>query len=69
MDDSSVLVSTDGGVTVTRHPTPCPAAGGPPGPDYGDRLGQLLLTDNGGLTWHTVTFWRAVCELYIRFIW
>jgi hypothetical protein len=25
-------------------------------PDHGDRLGQLLLTDNGGLTWHAVTF-------------
>jgi len=25
-------------------------------PDYGDRLGQLLLTDSGGLTWHAVTF-------------
>ena len=170
MDGSSVLVSTDGGVTVTRHATPCLAAGGPfpvvtsvaaeaprglallcagqgytghtdktvyasgdlgatwklaghpasagdggmiaasaPGhltiattsaaswlyysadnggtwwtevtypdggqgwndlgftsardgvvihghPYYGDRLGQLLLTDNGGLTWHTVMF-------------
>lgn len=170
VDGSSVLVSTDGGVTVTRHPTPCLAAGGPfpvvtsvaaeaprglallcagqgytghtdktvyasgdlgatwklaghpasagdggmiaasaPGhltiattsaaswlyysadngrtwrtevtypdggqgwndlgftsardgvvihghPYYGDRLGQLLLTDNGGLTWHTVMF-------------
>ena len=25
-------------------------------PAYGDMLGQLLLTDNGGLTWHAVTF-------------
>jgi BNR/Asp-box repeat len=25
-------------------------------PYYGDQLGQLLLTDNGGLTWHAVTF-------------
>ena len=24
-------------------------------PAYGDMLGQLLLTDNGGLTWHAVT--------------
>jgi hypothetical protein len=25
-------------------------------PAYGDMAGQLLLTDNGGLTWHAVTF-------------
>ena len=25
-------------------------------PVYGDMLGQLLLTDNGGLTWHAATF-------------
>jgi hypothetical protein len=25
-------------------------------PYYGDMLGQLQLTDNGGLTWHAVTF-------------
>ena len=25
-------------------------------PYYGDMLGRLLLTDNGGLTWHAVTF-------------
>jgi hypothetical protein len=25
-------------------------------PQYGDMLGQLLLTGNGGLTWHAVTF-------------
>jgi hypothetical protein len=25
-------------------------------PYYGDMLGQLLLTENGGLTWHVVTF-------------
>jgi hypothetical protein len=25
-------------------------------PAYGDMLGQLLLTNNGGLTWHAVTF-------------
>ena len=28
-DGSSVLVTTDGGLTVTRHATPCPAAGDP----------------------------------------
>jgi len=25
-------------------------------PAYRDMPGQLLLTDNGGLTWHAVTF-------------
>ena len=25
------------------------------GPVFGDMLGQLLLTDDGGLTWHAVT--------------
>jgi BNR/Asp-box repeat len=25
-------------------------------PAYGDMVGQLLLTDNGGLTWHAVAF-------------
>ena len=29
LDGSSVLVTTDGGLTVTKHATPCPAAGNP----------------------------------------
>jgi hypothetical protein len=29
VDGSSVLVTSDGGLTVTRHATPCPAAGDP----------------------------------------
>jgi len=29
VDGSSVLVTTNGDLTVTRHPTPCPAAGSP----------------------------------------
>src|SRR5439155_8872867 len=29
VDGSSVLVTRNGGLTVTKHPTPCPAAGSP----------------------------------------
>jgi len=24
-------------------------------PTYGDMLGQLLMTENGGLTWHAIS--------------
>jgi hypothetical protein len=62
---SSVLVSTDGSVTYPDGGQGWNDLGFTSArdgvvihghPDYGDRLGQLLLTDNGGLTWHTVTF-------------
>ena len=105
VDGASVLVTGNGGRTVTRPTTPCGAAGrsfpaatsvaveGPYGlallctgqgyvshtdktvyvsgdlgfttvsdgvvihgrPVFGDMLGRLLLTDDGGLTWHAVT--------------
>jgi hypothetical protein len=38
------FTTTGDGVIIHGHPA------------YGDMLGQLLLTDNGGLTWHAVTF-------------
>ena len=38
------FTTTRDGVVIHGHPA------------YGDLLGQLLLTDNGGLTWHAVTF-------------
>ena len=38
------FTTTGDGVVIHGHPA------------YGDMLGQLLLTDNGGLTWHAVTF-------------
>jgi photosystem II stability/assembly factor-like uncharacterized protein len=38
------FTATRDGVVIHGHPA------------YGDMLGQLLLTDNGGLTWHAVTF-------------
>src|ERR1700730_1532762 len=38
------FTTTPDGVVIHGHPA------------YGDMLGQLLLTDNGGLTWHAVTF-------------
>jgi BNR/Asp-box repeat len=38
------FTTTDDGVIIHGHPY------------YGDMLGQLLLTENGGLTWHAVTF-------------
>ena len=38
------FTTTRDGVVIHGHPA------------YGDMLGQLLLTDNGGLTWHAVTF-------------
>jgi BNR/Asp-box repeat protein len=38
------FTTTDDGVVIRGHPA------------YADMLGQLLLTDNGGLTWHAVTF-------------
>ncbi len=36
------------GVVIHGHPT------------YGDMLGQLLITENSGLTWHAIKFLRAV---------
>lgn len=38
------FTTTDDGVIIHGHPY------------YGDMLGQLLLTENGGQTWHAVTF-------------
>ena len=38
------FTTTRDGVVIHGHPA------------YGDMLGQLLLTDNGGLTWQAVTF-------------
>ena len=38
------FTTTRDGVVIHGHPY------------YGDMLGQLLLTENGGLTWHAVTF-------------
>jgi hypothetical protein len=38
------FTTTGDGVIIHGHPV------------YGDMAGQLLLTDNGGLTWHAVTF-------------
>jgi hypothetical protein len=38
------FTTTVDGVVIHGHPA------------YGDMLGQLQLTDNGGLTWHAVTF-------------
>jgi photosystem II stability/assembly factor-like uncharacterized protein len=38
------FTTTRDGVVIHGHPA------------YGDMPGQLLLTDNGGLTWHAVTF-------------
>ena len=38
------FTTTRDGVVIHGHPA------------YGDMLGQLLLTGNGGLTWHAVTF-------------
>jgi len=38
------FTTTDDGVVIHGHPA------------YADMPGQLLLTDNGGLTWHAVTF-------------
>jgi len=38
------FTTTRDGVVIHGHPA------------YGDMPGQLLLTDNGGLTWHPVTF-------------
>jgi BNR/Asp-box repeat protein len=37
------FTTTGDGVIIHGHPA------------YGDMLGQLLLTDNGGLTWHAIT--------------
>ena len=57
MDGSSVLVTSSGGLTVTKHATPCPAAGSPfpvvtsVAPEA--PLGLALLCTGEGYTGHT----------------
>jgi hypothetical protein len=38
------FTTTRDGVVIHGHPT------------YGDLLGQLLMTENGGLSWHAIRF-------------
>jgi hypothetical protein len=58
---ASVSAASAGSRVMPGHPASAGdggmiAASAPGHPAYGDMPGQLLLTDNGGLTWHADTF-------------